>query len=141
MIMDQYFKFVLTFIGVGLCLISFKLWLLPEKASAEDIDIDIKNRLSYISKVVGAIESSAIKLEGDLRFVKRQAEISALARDIHEKRLSILENKITNMMSLIDSIEMDLSEMDGNIFHIESDLDDLTSGSCDNIFLCRQKKY
>ena len=139
MIMDRHFKIVLTFIGVGLWLISFKLWFLPQEVMAEDVDIE--NQLSYISKVVGAIESAVIKIEGDLRFVKRQVDISVLSRDSSEKRLNALETKINTIKSLVDSIEMDVAEMDGNIAYIESDIDGLASGSCDNIFLCRQKGY
>ena len=139
MIMDRHFKIVLAFIGVGLWLISFKLWFLPQEVMAEDVDIE--SRLSYISKIVGAIESSVIKIEGDLRFVKRQSQLSIIARDLSEKRFIALESKIHAMQSLVGSIEMDLDEIDGNISYIESDIDGLISGSCDNIFLCRQKKY
>ena len=137
MTINRYFKIVLASIGVALCLIYFNLWLLPEKAMAENVDIE--NRLSYISKVVGAIESSVIKMEGDLRFVKRQMDISILSRDSSKKRLNALETKINTMKSLVDSIAMDVDEMDGNIAYIERDMDDLASGSCDNIFLCKQK--
>ena len=139
MIMDRYLKIVLTFVGLALWLISFKLWLSPQEVLAEDFDIE--NRLSYISKVVGAIESSVIKIEGDLRFVKRQTDISIMTRDQSKKRLGTLESTINNMERLVDSIEMDLAEIDGNIAYIESDMGSLTDGSCDNIFLCRQKKY
>ena len=64
-----------------------------------------------------------------------------MIRDQSKKRLGTLESKINNMERLVDSIEMDLAEMDGNIAYIESDMGSLTDGSCDNIFLCRQKKY
>lgn len=136
--MDRYFKIAVASIVIALWLISFKLWLSPKKAQAEDVDIE--SRLSYISKIVGAIESSVIKIEGDLRFVKRQTDLSMTVRDLSEKRLITLENKITAMESSVGSIEMDLAEMDGNIAYIEGDIDGIASGSCDNIFLCRQKK-
>ena len=139
MIMDRYLKILLTFIGLALWLISFKLWLLPQEVLAEDLNIE--NRLSYISKIIGVIESSVIKIEGDMRFVKRQIDRSMLEKDLSQKQLSSLENKITTIKSLLGSIEMDITEMDGNIAYIESDIDSLTSGSCNNIFLCRQKKY
>ena len=139
MIMHRYFQIVLASILVALWLISFKLWILPQEALADDMDI--KNRLSYISKIVGVMESSMIKMEGDLRFVKRQADVSTTNRDASEQRLVTLEAKITAIKGLVDSIEMDLAEMDGNIAYIESDIDSIASGSCDNIFLCRQKKY
>jgi len=139
MIMDRYFKIVLAFVAVALWLIFFKLWLSPQNALAQDIDIE--SRLSYISKIVGAIESSVIKMEGDLRFIKRQTQISVIARDLSEKKLNTLEVKITSLESLLDSIEMDVAEVGGNISYIENDIDGLVSGSCDNIFLCRQTKY
>jgi len=137
--MDQYFKIVLASIGVALWLISFKLWLSPQEALAENVDIE--SRLSYISKIVGVIESSVIKIESDLRFVKRQSDLSMTMRNLSEKRLTALENKITAVESLVGSIEMDVADMEGNIAYIENDIDSLTNGSCDNIFLCRQKKY
>ena len=139
MIMNRYLKIVITSIGLALWVISFKLWVSPQEVLAEDVDIE--SRLSYISKIVGAIESSVIKIEGDLRFVKRQADLSTTARNLSKKRLIALENKITAIESLIGSIEMDVAEMDGNIAYIEGDIDGLASGSCDNIFLCRQKKH
>ena len=137
--MDRYLKIILTSIGLALWLISSQLWLSPQEVIAQGEDIE--SRLSYISKIVGAIESSVIKMEGDLRFVKRQVDISVLSRDSSEKRLNVLETKINTIKNLVDSIEMDVTEMDENIAYIESDMDDLASGSCDNIFLCRQKKY
>ena len=139
MVMGQYFKIILALIAVALWLISFRLWLAPQEALAEDFDIE--NRLSYISKIVGAIESSVIKIEGDLRFVKRQTDVSMMTRYLPKKQLDTLESKINSMERLVGLIEMDLAEMDGNIAYIESDIDGLTEGSCDNIFLCRQKKY
>ena len=138
MIVDRYFKIILAAIGIALWLISFKLWLSPQEALAEDVDIE--NRLSYISKIVGAIESSVIKIEGDVRFVKRQAGLSMTVRNQSEKRFNTLETKIATIERLVDSIEIDVAEMDGNIAYIESDIDGLVSGSCENIFLCRQKK-
>lgn len=139
MIIDRYFKIILTFIGVALWLIAFKLWLAPQEAQADDVDIE--NRLSYISKIVGAIESSIIKIEGDMRFVRRRADISSAAKEISEKRLNIMESKVVSMEENMASLEMDIAEMDGNIAYIENDIGDLVTGVCDNIFLCRQKKY
>ena len=139
MVIDQYFKIFLVTIGLALWTISFKLWFSPKEALAENLDIT--SRLSYISKIVGAIESSVIKIEGDLRFVKRQADISAKERNLSREQFNTLETKMTTIKGLVDSIEMNIDEMDGNITYIENDIDSLTSGSCNNIFLCRQKKY
>ena len=139
MVIDQYFKIFLVTIGLALWTISFKLWFSPKEALAENLDIT--SRLSYISKVVGAIESSVIKIEGDLRFVKRQVDLSMKERNLSGERFNTLETKMTTIKGLVDSIEMNIDEMDGNITYIENDIDSLTSGSCNNIFLCRQKKY
>ena len=136
---DQYLKIFLVIIGLALWTISFKLWFSPKEALAENLDIT--SRLSYISKVVGAIESSVIKMEGDLRFVKRQVDLSMKERNLSGERFNTLETKMTTIKGLVDSIEMNIDEMDGNITYIENDIDSLTSGSCNNIFLCRQKKY
>ena len=137
--MDRYFKIILVLIGVALWMVFFRLWLYPKEVRAEDIDIE--SRLSYISKIVGSIESSVIKIEGDLRFVKRQTNLSAATVGLSEKRLNALEKKINIIEGLVDSIDMDMTAMGGDIAYIESDLDGLVSGSCNNIFLCRQKKY
>ena len=138
MSMNRYLKISLTAIVFALWLVSLKLWLAPQEVLAKDFDIE--NRLSYISKAVGAIESSVIKIEGDLRFVKRQVGFAKTTKDFSDNRLINLETKITNIAGLVDSIEMDVSELDGNIAYIENDIERLTSGSCDNLFLCRQKK-
>ena len=138
MIMDQYFKIILASIGLALWLISFKLWFSPQEAMADDVDI--KNRLSHISKVVGVMESSMIKIEGDMRFVKRQASISIAKRDLSEKRLNTLEIKITAIEDLLSSIALDVAKIDRNFENIEKGLDGLFDGSCNNTFLCRRKK-
>ena len=139
MIMDRYLKIALASIGVALWLIFFKLWYSPQEAVAKDVDLE--SRLSYISKIIGSIESSVIKIEGDLRVVKRQMDTSMIVRDLSKEQLNALDVKISALKSSVDSIEMDVAEMDSNIAYIETDIDDLASGSCNNIFLCRQKKY
>jgi len=48
------------------------LGLLSLKTLEEDAEIKIQ--LSYISKITAVVESSIIKIEGSVRFVKRQAE-------------------------------------------------------------------
>jgi hypothetical protein len=53
-------KVVVAFVGIVLC-------LLPQEVLGEEVEIN--NRLSYISKIVGAIEGSIIKIEGDVRFI------------------------------------------------------------------------
>ena len=137
MIMDRYLKIALASIGVALCLIFFKLWYSPQEAVAKDVDLE--SRLSYISKIIGSIESSVIKIEGDLRVVKRQVDTSMIVRDLSKEQLNALDVKISALKSSVDSIEMDVAEIDSNIAYIETDIDGLASGSCNNIFLCRQK--
>ena len=91
MLDNRGFKVVVAFVWVV-------LWLLPQEVLGEDVEI--KNRLSYISKVVGVIEGSIIKIEGDVRFVKRQTEkttaeahlscllyTSPSPRDVEESRM------------------------------------------------------
>ena len=97
MMINRDFKITMALIGIILWLISFNLWPSPQEALAEDVDII--NRLSYISKIVGTMESSMIKIEGDLRFVKRQADKSIVARDLSEKRLNKLETKMKKSAS------------------------------------------
>ena len=85
-------KVVFAFVGIV-------LWLLPQEVLGEDVEI--KNRLSYISKVVGVIEGSIIKIEGDVRFVKRQAEKTIAEAHLSAKRLDNLETKIKNIENLL----------------------------------------
>lgn len=131
-------KVIIALIGLGLWLVSFNLWHSPQEALAEDIDI--KNRLSYISKIVATMESAMIKIKGDLRFVKRQASLSIASRDSSEKRLNNLETKITAIESLLDSIAADVAKIGGNLGSVEKKINALVSESCDNIVLCKRKK-
>ena len=82
MMIGREFKAVVAVVGVV-------LWLVPQEALGEDTEI--KSQLSYISKVVGAIESSMIKIKGDVRFVKRQAEKTIAEKNLSAKRLNNLE--------------------------------------------------
>ena len=110
-------KVIIAVIGLGLWLVSFNLWYSSREALAEDIDI--KNRLSYISKVVGTMESTMIKIKGDLRFVKRQASLSIASRNLSEKRLNNLETKITSIENLLGSIAEDVAKIGGSLGSIE----------------------
>ncbi|KMP10301.1 hypothetical protein UZ36_08015 [Candidatus Nitromaritima sp. SCGC AAA799-C22] len=87
------------------------------------------------------MESDLIQVQGDVRFIKRKVDISREVRNKSEKRLSHLESQINSIENAVGSMEMDLSSMDDHFVYIESDMDDLVSGYCDNIFLCRQKKF
>tara|TARA_B100001245_G_scaffold196021_1_gene154894 strand:+ start:82 stop:501 length:420 start_codon:yes stop_codon:yes gene_type:complete len=124
-------KVVVAFVGIV-------LWLLPQEVLGEDVEI--KNRLSYISKVVGVIEGSIIKIEGDVRFVKRQAEKTTAEAHLSAKRLDHLEEKIKSVENLLNVIAVGVAKTNGSLERIEKDLEGLFRGSCSNALLCKRKK-
>ena len=124
-------KVVVAFIGIV-------LWLLPQEVLGEDVEI--KNRLSYISKIVGVIEGSIIKIEGDVRFVKRQTEKTTAEAHLSAKRLDHLEEKIKSVENLLNVIAVGVAKTNGSLERIEKDLEGLFRGSCSNALLCKQKK-
>ena len=124
-------KVVVAFVGVV-------LWLLPQEVLGEDVEI--KNRLSYISKVVGVIEGSIIKIEGDVRFVKRQTEKTTTEAHLSAKRLDHLEEKIKSVENLLNVIAVGVAKTNGSLERIEKDLEGLFRGSCSNALLCKRKK-
>ena len=123
---------------VILVVISLVLSMSLQEALAEDVDTT--NRLSYISKVIGAVESSLIQMQGDVRFVKRQADISKVTMGLSEKRLNNLEMKVMTIEKLLSSIAEGVAKIDQNLQYVEKGLDALASGSSKNIFLCKRKK-
>tara|TARA_B100000745_G_scaffold151026_1_gene98750 strand:- start:376 stop:768 length:393 start_codon:yes stop_codon:yes gene_type:complete len=125
------FKVILVFVGVV-------LWLLPQEAQGEDTEI--KSQLSYISKVVGAIESSMIKIKGDVRFVKRQAEKTIAETNLSAKRLNNLEEKVKRIENLLNAILVDVAKLSVSLESVEKDFGGLSRGSCSNTRLCRRKK-
>ena len=124
-------KVVVAFVGIV-------LWLLPQEVLGEDVEI--KNRLSYISKIVGVIESSVIKIKGDVRFVKRQAEKTIAEANLSAKRLDNLETKIKSIENLLNVIAVGVAKTNGSLERIEKDLEGLFRGSCSNALLCKRKK-
>jgi len=124
-------KVVVAFIGIV-------LWLLPQEVLGEDVEIN--NRLSYISKIVGVIEGSIIKIEGDVRFVKRQAEKAIAEAHLSAKRLDNLETKIKSIENLLNAIAVEIAKTNGSLEKIEKDLEGLFRGSCSNALLCKRKK-
>jgi len=114
------------------------LWLVPQEALGEDTEI--KSQLSYISKVVGAIESSMIKIKGDVRFVKRQAEKTTIETNLSAKRLNSLEEKVKRIENLLNAILVDVAKLNVSLESVEKDLGGLSRGSCSNTRLCRRKK-
>ena len=125
------FKAVVAVVGVV-------LWLVPQEALGEDTEI--KSQLSYISKVVGAIESSMIKIKGDVRFVKRQAEKTIAETNLSAKRLNNLEEKVKRIENLLSAILVDVAKLNVSLESIEKDFGDLSRGPCSNTRLCRRKK-
>ena len=131
MMIGRGFKVVVTVVGIA-------LWLMPQEALGEDTEIT--GQLSYISKVVGAIESSMIKIKGDVRFVKRQAEKTIAETNLSAKRLNNLEEKVKRIENLLSAILVDVAKLNVNLESIEKDFGDLSRGSCSNTRLCRRKK-
>ena len=131
MIIGREFKVVVAVVGIV-------LWLVPQEALGEDTEI--KSQLSYISKVVGAIESSMIKIKGDVRFVKRQAEKTTTETNLSAKRLNSLEKKVKRIENLLNAILVDVAKLSVSLESVEKDLGGLSRGSCSNTRLCRRKK-
>ena len=131
MMRGREFKVVVAAVGIV-------LWLVPQEALGEDTEI--KSQLSYISKVVGAIESSMIKIKGDVRFVKRQAEKTIAETNLSAKRLNSLEEKVKRLENLLNAILVDVAKLNVNLESIEKDFGDLSRGSCSNTRLCGRKK-
>ena len=131
MLDNQGFKAVVAFVGVV-------LWLLPQEVLGEDVEI--KNRLSYISKIVGVIESSVIKIKGDVRFVKRQAEKTIAEASLSANRLDNLEAKVESIEDLLNIIAVEVAKINDSMQNIEKDLGGLFRESCSNALSCEQKK-
>ena len=131
MMTGREFKVVVAVVGIV-------LWLVPQEALGEDTEI--KSQLSYISKVVGAIESSMIKIKGDVRFVKRQAEKTIAETNLSAKRLNNLEEKVKRIENLLNTILVDVAKLNVSLESVEKNFGDLSRGSCSNTRLCRRKK-
>ena len=131
MMIGREFKVVVAVVGIV-------LWLVPQEALGEDTEI--KSQLSYISKVVGAIESSMIKIKGDVRFVKRQAEKTIAETNLSAKRLNSLEEKVKRIENLLNAILVDVAKLNVGLGSVEKGLRGLSNGSCSNPRLCRRKK-
>ena len=131
MMIGREFKSVVAVVGI-------MLWLVPQEALGEDTEI--KSQLSYISKVVGAIESSTIKIKGDVRFVKRQAEKTTAETNLSAKRLNNLEEKVKRIENLLNAILVDVAKLNVGLGSVEKGLRGFPSGSCSNPRLCRRKK-
>ena len=125
-------------IKVIVAVVGIVLWLVPQEVLGEDVEI--KNRLSYISKLVGVIEGSIIKIEGDVRFVKRQAEKTIAKANLSAKRLDNLEEKIKSVESMLNVIAVGVAKTNDSLERIEKDLEGLFRRSCSSARLCERKK-
>ena len=123
---------------IVLAIAAILIWLLPQKVLGEDEEI--KSQLSYISKIVGVVESSMIKIEGDVRFVKRQAEKTISEKKISARRLNSLEKKIDSIDGLLNEITGDIAKLTINLKRVKKNLEVGIRGSCNSSRLCRSKK-
>jgi wobble nucleotide-excising tRNase len=131
MLDNRGFKAVVAFVGVV-------LWFFPQAALGEDTEV--KNRLSYISKIVAVIEGSIIKIEGNVRFVKRQTEKTIAEASLSANRLDNLEAKVENIEDLLNTITVEIVKINDGIQNVEKDLEGLFRGACRNAILCKRKK-
>ena len=125
------FKVIVAVIGMV-------LWAMPEEVLGEDVEV--KNQLSYISKAVGIMESSIIKIEGNLRFVRRQVEKTTPKADMTVRRINSLEIKIEKLEKMFGKIQLEVAKVQGSLEGVEKELGGLMNGTCANKLLCRRKK-
>ena len=125
------FKVIVAVIGMV-------LWAMPEEVLGEDVEV--KNQLSYISRVVGIMESSILKIEGNLRFVRRQVEKTTPKADMTVRRINSLEIKIEKLEKMFGKIQLEVAKVQGSLEGVEKELGGLMNGTCANKFLCRRKK-
>ena len=131
MLNNRRFKFFIVAVGI-------MLWLPPHEVIGEDTEI--KNQLSYVSKIVGVIEGSLIKIEGNVRFIKRQAEKRIVESNVSVKRLDNLEEKIKNTESLLGTIALEVAKINESMQRTEKKMKDLSRRACSNAILCERKK-
>ena len=131
MLDNRGFKVVVAFVGIA-------LWFFPQAALGDDTEV--KNRLSYISKIVAVIEGSIIKIEGNVRFVKRQTEKTIAEAGLSANRLDNLEAKVESIEDLLNTIAVEVAKINDSMQNVEEDLEGLFRGSCSNALSCEQKK-
>ena len=131
MLNSRRFKFFIVVVGI-------MLWLPPHEVIGEDTEI--KNQLSYVSKIVGVIEGSLIKIEGNVRFIKRQAEKRIVESNVSVKRLDNLEEKIKNTENLLGTIALEVAKINESMKRTEKKMKDLSRRACSNAILCERKK-
>ena len=131
MLNNRRFKFCIVAVGI-------MLWLPPHEVIGEDTEI--KNQLSYVSKIVGVIEGSLIKIEGNVRFIKRQAEKRIVESNVSVKRLDNLEEKIKNTENLLGTIALEVAKINESMQRTEKKIKDFSRRACSNAILCERKK-
>ena len=131
MLNNRRFNFFIVAVGII-------LWSSPQEVVGEDTEI--KNQLSYVSKIGGVIEGSLIEIEGNVRFIKRQAEKRIVEANVSVKRLDNLEEKIKNTENLLGTIAIEVSKINESMQRTEKKLKDLSRRSCSNTILCKRKK-
>ena len=131
MLTNRGVKVVVAFVGVV-------LWFFPQAALGEDTEV--KNRLSYISKIVAVIEGSIIKIEGNIRFLKRQTEKTIAEASLSANRLDNLEAKVESIEDLLNTIAVEVAKINDSMQNVEKDLGGLFRGSCSNALSCKRKK-
>ena len=131
MLDNQGFKVVVAFVGIV-------LWFFPQAALGEDTEV--KNRLSYISKIVAVIEGSIIKIEGNIRFVKRQTEKTIAEASLSANRLHNLEAKVESIEDLLNTIAVEVAKINDSMQNVEQGLEGVFGGSCSNAPSCERKK-
>ena len=131
MLNNQGFKFIFAVFGIV-------LWFIPQAALGEDTEV--KNRLSYFSKIVAVIEGSIIKIEGNVRFVKRQTEKTIAESSLSANRLDNLEAKVASIEGLLNTISVEIVKINDSIQNVEQGLEGLFGGSCSNALSCERKK-
>ncbi|MBT3517159.1 MAG: hypothetical protein HN465_06200 [Nitrospina sp.] len=131
MLNNRRFKFFIVAVGI-------MLWLPPHEVIGEDTEI--KNQLSYVSKIVGVIEGSLIKIEGNVRFIKRQAEKRIVESNVSVKRLDNLEEKIKNTENLLGTIALEVAKINESMQRTEKKMKYLSRRACSNAILCERKK-
>ncbi|MBT3514675.1 MAG: hypothetical protein HOB32_09315 [Nitrospina sp.] len=131
MTIERAFRTVLVFAGIV-------FFTLPQEVQADDVEV--KSHLSYISKIVGVMESSMIKIKGDVRFIKRQVEKTVAEINLSAKRQNTLEIKVDRIESLLNVVAEQVEKTNKSLENIEKKLEGLFSGSCSNKRLCGRKK-
>ena len=81
-----------------------------------------------------------IKIEGNVRFVKRQTEKTIAEASLSANRLDNLEAKVESIEDLLNTIAVEVAKINDSMQNVEKDLEGLFRGSCSNALSCERKK-